>query len=164
MPSRGAIRSIDNALTALGEDNIRRWATLATLPKLATNKPGELVKLALVRARFCERLAEQSHNENSNEAFLVGMFSLLGALIDQPLEEALRGVDLGRDITEALLGNGPAEDFLTRVYRLTRCYEAGDWEAVERFSQRCGTSTAAIGEAYLDATAWAQRLVNTLGA
>ncbi len=54
---RGDIRSIYAALVALGEDHIRRWVTLATLPKLATNKPGELLKLSLVRARFCERLS-----------------------------------------------------------------------------------------------------------
>jgi EAL and modified HD-GYP domain-containing signal transduction protein len=50
-------RSIRRALVVLGEDGIRRWAALAALPMSATNKPGELVTLSIVRALFCERLA-----------------------------------------------------------------------------------------------------------
>jgi EAL and modified HD-GYP domain-containing signal transduction protein len=50
------IRSINHALAVLGEDGIRHWAVLAALPEMAKAKPGELVTLSLVRARFCERL------------------------------------------------------------------------------------------------------------
>lgn len=158
---RGDIRSIHAALVALGEDHIRRWVTLATLPKLATNKPGELLKLSLLRARFCERLAELAHSDGSNQAFLVGMFSLLDALTDQPLQEALRAMNLGKRVTEAVLGTGPQQDFLTGLFQLICCYERGDWEQLAKLAQRCGISTAAIGEAYLDSTAWAEQVVRS---
>jgi len=158
---RGDIRSIHTALVALGEDHIRRWVTLATLPRLATNKPGELLKLSLVRARFCERLAELAHGDSSHQAFLVGMFSLLDALIDQPLAEALRGMDLGSKVTEAVLGTGPEKDLLTGLLPLVCCYERGDWEQLAALAQRCGIPTAAIGEAYLDSTAWAEQVVRS---
>ena len=55
---RDKVLSISRALAFLGEDQIRRWASLATLTMLGTNKPSELLKLSLVRARFCERVAE----------------------------------------------------------------------------------------------------------
>jgi c-di-GMP-related signal transduction protein len=158
---RGEIRSIHTALVALGEDYIRRWVTLATLPKLATNKPGELLKLSLVRARFCERLAELAHSDGSNQAFLAGMFSLLDALIDQPLEEALRAMNLGKKVTEAVLGTGAENNLLTGLFQLACCYERGDWEQLAKLSQECGISTAAIGEAYLDSTAWAEQVIHS---
>ncbi len=158
---RGDIRSIHAALVALGEDHIRRWVTLATLPKLATNKPGELLKLSLVRARFCERLAELAHSDGSNQAFLVGMFSLLDALIDQPLEEALRAMNLEKTVSEAVRGTGQEKDPLTGLFRLVCCYERGDWEQLAKLSQGCGISAAAIGEAYLDSTAWAEQVVRS---
>ncbi len=158
---RGDIRSIHAALVALGEDHIRRWVTLATLPKLATNKPGELLKLSLVRAHFCERLAELARSDSSNQAFLVGMFSLLDALIDQPLEEVLRGMDLGSRVTKAVLGTGAEEDLLSGLFQLVCCYERGDWGRLSDLSQRCGISMAAIGEAYLDSTAWAEQVVHS---
>ena len=53
---RTEIKSIENAMTVLGTDNLRHWVALATLPMLATDKPGELATLSLVRARFCESL------------------------------------------------------------------------------------------------------------
>jgi len=158
---RGEIRSIHTALVALGEDYIRRWVTLATLPKLATNTPGELLKLSLVRARFCERLAELAQSDRSNQAFLVGMFSLLDALTDQPLEEALRAMNLGKKVTEAVLGTGPEKDLLTGLFQLVCCHERGDWQHLARLSQACGISTAAIGEAYLDSTVWAEQVIHS---
>jgi c-di-GMP-related signal transduction protein len=160
------IQSINRALLTLGEENIRRWVVLATLPMLATNKPSELVKLSLVRARFCERLAELAHRAipragGANDAFLMGIFSLLDALIDQPLDEALHSVDLGKEVTEALLGIAPDRDFLTGLYRLIRSYEVGDWDDVERLSKRCGIPPAAVGDAYIDATVLAEEIVRS---
>src|SRR5262249_54553742 len=52
------IHSIGHALTVLGETETRHWAALAALPQMAKDKPGELITHSLVRARFCERLAE----------------------------------------------------------------------------------------------------------
>jgi EAL and modified HD-GYP domain-containing signal transduction protein len=156
---RDKIQSISRALAFLGEEQIRRWASLATLTMLGTNKPSELLKLSLVRARFCERLALLTHRGSSNTAFLLGMFSLLDALIDQPLDEALRSVDLGEEIVGALLGFGPDEDFLSRLYRLIGSYEKGNWDEVERLSQKWGISTAAIGKAYIDSTIWAGQVM-----
>lgn len=156
------IQSIIRALLALGEENIRRWATLATLPMLATNKPSELVKLSLVRARFCERLAELAHVGATDQAFLMGMFSLLDALIDQPLDEALRSIELAKEVTEALLGIAADDSFLTRLHQLIRSYELGHWGDVKELSQGCEIPPAALTEAYLEATAWAEQVFHTL--
>jgi c-di-GMP-related signal transduction protein len=155
---RRAARSIASSLVALGEDNIRRWVTLATLPMLATNKPSELLKLSLARANFCERLAELAHFASPNEAFLMGLFSLLDALIDLPLEEAIGCVNLSEGVAAALLGIAPDEVLLVKLYRLIRVYELGEWEAVERLSQSCGLSSAIVGETYVSAIDWADQV------
>lgn len=158
---RRAARSISSSLVALGEDNIRRWVTLATLPMLATNKPGELLKLSLARAYFCECLAKLAHFGSPNEAFLMGLFSLLDALIDQPLDEALGCVNLSEGVAAALLGIAPKEVFLVKLYRLIRVYELGDWDAVERLSQSCGLSSAIVGETYVAAIDWADQVCHS---
>jgi len=153
--------SITRVLLVMGENNIRRWVALATLPMLATNKPNELMKLSLVRASFCERLAQLAEAPNPNEAFLMGMFSLLDALIDQPLEEALRNLDLGKDVAAALLGDAREQGFLPSLYRLVHGYEEGRWNEVEEASQQCGIAFPAIGEAYLESTAWAAQILHS---
>ncbi len=155
--------SITRALVILGEDGIRRWVALATLPKLATDKPRELVKLALVRARFCEQLAAARCSQLSNQAFLMGMFSLLDALIDQPLDETLRGIDVGSDVTDVLLRVAPRESVLNCLYQLTCCYELGEWDEVEVRSQQSGIQAATIGQTYLDSTAWAEHAMHNVG-
>ncbi len=155
---RTEIQSVRRALMVMGEAGLRRWASLATLPALATDKPTELLRLSLQRACFCERLAELARAARSNQAFLMGMFSLLDGLIDQPLEEALRSVDLDPEVTDALLGIAPDQSFLARLYKLILSYEHADWDAVERFSKACGISSLQTGDAYLESTDWADRV------
>jgi EAL and modified HD-GYP domain-containing signal transduction protein len=158
---RTGIRSIESAMTILGTDNLRRWVALATLPVLATDKPGELATLSLVRARFCESLIELAGLRQHSEAFLMGMFSVLDALLDQPLQEALFSASVGSGITQALLGTAPAGSTLARIYQLTRRYELGDWDEVEALSTASGFTGSAAGAAYVEAAGWAQRMLRT---
>jgi len=156
----GEIRSIERALVILGGDTLRRWVALATLPMLATDKPGELATLSIVRARFCELLVQLAGITRQNEAFLMGLFSVLDALLDQPLDEALRSASVGLGITQALLGTAPDDSILSKIYRLTRHYEHGDWDEVERLAQGCGFPAISAGDAYVEATQWAQRMLD----
>lgn len=156
---RTEIRSIGLALMALGEDGLRRWVALATLPTLATDKPTELLTLSLLRARFCEKLSELTPDRKPGQAFLMGMFSLLDALIDQPLDEALRAVDLGREVTEALLGVGEDDNSLARLHELILHYEQGNWDAVEQIAKQCRIPIPAAGDAYLDSAEWAEEVL-----
>ncbi len=51
------IRSIRQALLYFGETELRKWIALATLSRTAEDKPSELIRHSLVRARFCESVA-----------------------------------------------------------------------------------------------------------
>jgi c-di-GMP-related signal transduction protein len=93
----------------------------------------------------------------------MGMFSLLGALLDQPLDEALLSVSLGPGITQVLLGTAPVDDLLSKIIRLTRRYEQGDWDEVEKLAQACGFPGSAAGDAYVEATLWAERVLQDAG-
>jgi EAL and modified HD-GYP domain-containing signal transduction protein len=130
---------------------------------LATDKPSELVLLSLVRARFSEQLAQMSHVGHPTQAFLMGMFSVLDALIDRPLDEAVRSVELGSQITEALLGTAPDGNLLACLHRLIRGYELADWDQVEALSQTCGIPPAQIAESYCESTVWAGRVIQAAG-
>ena len=166
---RAEIRSIERALTIMGTNEIRRWVTLASLPTLVTDKPSELATTAVIRARFCERLIQLSMSnrrgrewqdaEGQNEAFLVGMFSLLDALLDCPLNEALGSMALAGHLKNVLLGTAPEGDSLKRIYHLTCEYEQGNWSAVEELSRACGISGSQVGSAYVEAALWADNML-----
>ena len=79
---RQEIKSIRQALTLLGEKNIRKWCTILVISSLADDKPPELFKQAIVRARFCELLAGSAGQIGADqELFMTGMFSLLDTML-----------------------------------------------------------------------------------
>ena len=155
----GNIQSIRGALVHLGEDGIRRWATIATLPRIADEKPEELVVCAMVRARFSENLTRLAGDPRYSSAYLIGLFSVLDALLDRPLEEALDEVGLAPVINEVLLGTRGTDDTLARVYALVRSYEAGDWEQAQRLTRSIGLETSEVANAYVDATEWTHQIL-----
>ena len=158
------IHSIRQALVVVGTDKIRHWVALATLSILATDKPGEVATLSIVRARFCELLINLTRSELRDQAFLMGMFSLLDTFLDCPLDEALSSVSLRPDIAQALLGTAEDEDLLSLVYRLTRRYEVGDWDKVEKLAEVCKVPAKTIRDAYVEATIWAGQMLHAANA
>jgi c-di-GMP-related signal transduction protein len=161
MAHRATIRSIRQALLFLGDENIRRWIVLAVLPRLASDKPGELVQHSLVRARLCELGAGLADTGLAQEAFLMGLFSLLDALIDQPLDEALAAINLAPEISSVLVGAAPQEHPLTKVYQLARAYERADWDRVDSLSDGLGIPQAGLGDAYCEALRWSGEVMSS---
>ena len=157
LPSK--VQSIRHALTFLGDVDLRRWITLAVLPRLAENKTAELVTHSLVRARFCEAAAECVRPPLAEQAFLMGLFSLLDALIDRPLEELLIDVGLAPPIVAALLETAPEGDTLTAIYQLALHYEIGNWDAVDALAKRTSVEPLAVRDAYGKAVAWAEEIL-----
>jgi c-di-GMP-related signal transduction protein len=149
------IQSIHRALVALGECGIRKWVAIAALPVMAQGKPAELITQSLVRGRFCELLGQAIGQGVEDQAFLVGLFSMLGALLDRPLEEALGEMGLAPSLDSVLRGQASEESVLNRIYTLVRRYEVADWKEVERLAGNLGTPPEFVGEAYRDALPWA---------
>jgi EAL and modified HD-GYP domain-containing signal transduction protein len=153
------IRSIRQALLFFGENELRKWIALATLARAAEDKPGELILHSLVRARFCESLAQTAKKGLEQSAFLMGLFSLLDALIDRPIGEALAAMNLAPEIAAVLSGQAAQGDALARVYDLTRAYELADWGRVEELAAQLSIPAASLGEVYCAAAGWAREVL-----
>lgn len=154
----GEVRSIEQALTILGEIGIRRWVVVAALPMLGQDKPGELIGLSLLRARFCERLAQIAGQTEHGLAFLLGLFSLLDALIDLPLDESLEQIKVAPAIASVLL-DGSGEAALDRVYRLMKSYEAADWPAVKAVAASLRLEPSEVSSVYSESVLWSQQVL-----
>lgn len=145
------ISSLHDALVLLGENQVRRWATVIVLAGLE-GKPDELIGTALVRGRMCELMAEQAGERKDQGYFLTGLFSLLDALCDAPLEEVIEDLPLAHEIVDALVaGRGAQGEILKSVV----AYEHGDFDGAELRS----LATEQIAEAYLGAVGWARDAV-----
>lgn len=150
------IKSIRHALTLLGISEIKKWISLVTLTAIAEDKPGELVKLSVARARFCELLAPKSHMDDmASEMFLMGLFSAIDALIDKPLAEIIDDLPIWTDIKEALLGKqGRCRDLLDLIIS----YEKGDWDCFIELAEKMNLDMAEIPDIFLQAIKWADEI------
>lgn len=156
---RTEIHSIKQALVFLGENEIRKWVSLVTLLDLAVDKPAELVVTALLRARFCESLAGWAGlSRRQSDLFLMGMFSLLDAIVGRPLEELLGELALADDVRDALLGKASRESRMAAVYELVLAYEKGEWEGLSKTASRLGVPKEVIPDVYVDAISWSEQI------
>jgi c-di-GMP-related signal transduction protein len=95
------VGSIRQALVLLGISAVKKWATLLSLADLE-DKPHELIVTALVRAKMCELTAGSRAAREREEYFTVGMFSVVDALLDSPMDVVLASLPLSDEIKEAL--------------------------------------------------------------
>jgi EAL and modified HD-GYP domain-containing signal transduction protein len=141
---RQQVRSISQAVTLLGLEHLKQWASLTVLTSI-DEEPAKLTNTALVRARFCELAGQTQLEANGNEMFTLGLFSVIDALFDTPMHELLSKLPLAPDICDALL------EHKGRKGQLLECLNAledGD------FDKAVGILPTA-GLLYISALAWA---------
>jgi len=151
------ISSIKQAITLLGENGTRRFISLIAMTRLAPNKPNELIRLSIIRARFCETLGTLGRSAvDPSNLFMLGLFSLIDAILDNPMEGLMERLPLSEEIGQALVsGTGPLNDYLETV----KSYEKRDWDAISRFSAHFGLDEKALPRHYMEALAWADEFV-----
>ncbi len=156
MGLRRRVTSIREALVLLGERNVRKWANLVVFSSVGVDKPSELLKSAQVRARMCEQLADSVEGDVAPAmAFTAGLFSLLDALLDRPMEAALEPLGLTGELHTALVGGGgPLGDLLG----VTLAWERGDWADVATLRARVRVDEGVLRRCAFDAFQWVEAL------
>ena len=149
------VRSVQAALMAVGEETFRRMATLAITSELNAGQPAELLRMAFVRARFCE-LAALSAGLNHTEQYLLGLLSLLPAMLRAPMQELAPALPLRDEIRRALLGEKiPERSLLCWLER----HERGKWELCDLIAARCDLRQEDLFQCYEEALGWAEAVL-----
>ena len=149
------VRSVRAALIILGEENFRRMATLAIASELNAGHPSELLRMALVRARFCE-LAAGLCNLNHTEQYLLGLLSLLPAMLRAPAHDVVSWLPLREEIRRSLLG----EKVLDRcLLEWLEGHEQSDWPTCNMVEHRSMLKPDDLQRCYEDAVVWAEALL-----
>lgn len=145
------ISSIRQAIAYLGESGFRLFVSLIATSRLADNKPEALIRTSIIRARFLEQIGKEL-NLSSSEFFMLGLFSLLDAMLDNPMEFLLSKLPLTDDVNNALIRRqGSFFPFL----RLVENYESGNWSDFESTKEQYGIPAEKIVEYYIDSLGWA---------
>lgn len=153
------IETIHHAIVYLGEKEIRRFLLLVIISEIATDKPGELVRLALTRARFCLLLAQESSlSTMADELFLLGLFSLLDAMLDVPMAAVVGRLPLQQALKSALLDrSGPLAPFLEAITAIEQDDAAGCLRALKEL----GIDGGREEPLYLEAVAFTESVLQS---
>ena len=152
------ITSFKHAVMILGLKKLFRWAALLLTTSRNTSTPLAVGQTAVVRGRLMELLAtEMLPPEECDNAFVVGVFSLLDVMLGVPLARALETVSLPESVIDALLHKkGRFAPFL----ELTIACESGDAAAFARAAAQLQLSNHQVNMAHMQALAWADDLTN----
>ncbi len=157
---RYKISSIDRAVAFLGEEKLRKWLALLALRGISANKPLEMVRVSLIRARFCEQMAHHfSPRRNQGHMFLLGMFSIMDVAMDMPFEQIFEELPVHDDISKSLTGS---EGVYSDAIPFMRDYENGNWGNVSDFADKHNISSDVIYRSYLDAVIWCNGLMGSI--
>lgn len=143
------ITSIGDAIMMIGIRELKKWIFIIALQNIDESNIDELVKMSLLRASFGESLSKNiSFEISSFDVFLAGMFSLIDALMNMPLEKILCELPVSKDVKDALLGN---ENMIYNLLKLIKMYEKGEWKEVSQLAENFGLNEEIISKCYLEA-------------
>ena len=154
------ITSLGHAITVLGRRQLQRWLQLLVF---ASNKqPGSsnpLLMLAATRGRLMELLAAEVHPGNvpfSDQAFMVGIMSLMPALVGLPIAEIVTPLGLASAVRDAVCdGSGTLGDMLN----LAESSESGDiGQLTGNLARLPGLTPKQLNRAQTGALQWANNI------
>ncbi len=152
MTVNSGISSVRHAAAMLGQRELKRWINTAVTKELCADRPSEITRLSLLRAKFAENLAPVFDVAGlSSELFLMGLFSVLDIILDKPMEEALEMVKVSKMITEALVSK---KGTLAPVYDFVLQYEDASWQEVSRQMVLQNIDMDSVYAAYVDSLKW----------
>lgn len=151
------IGSLKHAMIYMGEAELKKFIALLALANLSEDNGSELLKMSIVRARFCDQLAELNQDtSNPPSAFLTGLFSLVDALLEQPLAPLLDDLPILPAIKQALLLQAGQ---LGQYLELAKAFEQADWQLQQQLSQQVLRQPQDLSPIYLQAVTWAEGLL-----
>ena len=152
------VTSIRHAAAMLGQKELKRWINTVVTKELCSDKPGEITRISLLRAKFAELLAPYfGLTVSAPELFLMGLFSVIDLILDMPMEEALSKIKLSKQVTEALVSR--KGDF-AEVLAFIEAYENANWQEVSRLMMIKQINNDDVYNAYVESFVWYRKLLN----
>jgi c-di-GMP-related signal transduction protein len=159
---RSEIHSVAHALSLLGERELRKWIAVVSVGVLADGKPDELMTVPLVRGKFCELLAPLAGMAgHANDLFLMGLLSVMDAILDQPLDTILAELPVRAEIKEALQAHA---GLYWQLLEMATAHERADWEKVSALALEMGMKEEQVSSLYITAVDWSTDLRRSIGA
>ncbi|WP_297424057.1 EAL and HDOD domain-containing protein [Clostridium sp.] len=155
---RNKVNSIKFALTLLGKKEVIKWLNVVLLNDLKGDNTDELVKVSLQRAKLCEFVCSISkYREKTYSAYMVGLFSVMDAILNCPIDVIIKELYISDEIKEGLIDeNSP----LNKILKLAIDYEKGLWENIMTCAKEMEVDQKKLADAYMEFIKWTDDVVN----
>ncbi len=157
MTVNGGITTIRHAAAMLGQKELKKWINTAVVNELYSDKPSEITRVSLLRAKFAESLAPAfGLAHKSDELFLMGLFSVLDVILERDMREALKMLRIEGDIVLALTDRIGR---FAQIYDFILHYEMADWQEVSRRMILQKVELDTVYQAYMASMIWYRKLM-----
>lgn len=154
------IENLKQAIVMFGLIELKRFISLLFTAQFSQKKPQELTVMALSRARFCENMVTLSHPKtDTSSAFLIGLLSLLDAMVDADINELMEKLPLSQEMKNTLISKqGEAGNYI----KLCELFEWAQWDEAEQFCENQGYSASASLNIFQEGLNWASERIEML--
>ena len=150
---RSEISTIKQALVTLGSGELQRFLGLMFAVTANSSKPNELIKVAMARAKFCELTANDlKGGVDISSAFLIGLLSMIDAILDETMENVLEKLPLSQDIKDSLLTK---KGVMAALVTLVELIEHANWDKTTLIMEKLQLDKDTVTEHYNNAVLWA---------
>lgn len=142
--------SVRQALMVLGINQLKQWVYLMSLGDSPADKQNEeMLRISYIRANFCSDLYDFIPNlgVTKSEAYLMGMFSTMEAMVDAPISELMEQIPISDEIKDAIISQKGRCGLL---YSLVLSYEKADWKNITKYAEELGIDPDNIAQIYLN--------------
>ena len=152
------VTGILHALTILGLEEMKKWVSLIVIGQVKSEKPPELIRTALVRGIFMEKLAIHLRKKlQREEYFMTGLFSLAVAIMDTTYESLMTETHLSPEICEPLItGKGERAELLSIIVNI----EKAEWDAAIETAGKYHIEQKKINQYYIESMISANKLLS----
>ncbi|MBA3006739.1 MAG: HDOD domain-containing protein [Proteobacteria bacterium] len=147
------LSSVRQGIAFLGMNEIRAFVTIIATSKLCQDKPNELLRSSVIRARFLEHIAAEV-GRDKEELFMLGLFSLIDAMLNISMDELIPRLRLNERLQNALVKR---EGELLTYLQMVELYETGQWERLDVLVKGAGIAEGRMAIFYLEAVTWNDR-------
>jgi EAL and modified HD-GYP domain-containing signal transduction protein len=116
--------------------------------------------MALARGRFCELMVKTTlPTYSQSSAFLIGLMSLIDAMVDGNIQELMDKLPLHKDMKDAIVSRrGESANFL----RLCELFEKADWQNIKLFCLQIKVNPDQSCHLFQEALIWADDRISAI--
>lgn len=158
---RHPIDSLSHALKYLGQVELKKFIALLAIANLKGNKPLDLIVTSLCRAQFCKLLAaKMAQKEDPPNSFILGLFSLVDALLDKPMPELMQALPFSKEFADVLCQQR-TDGKLAQQYSLCIAFEHANWEEIDKLAHATQIDLPTLFSLYYESMQWAHNMKST---